>query len=145
GASNNEQDVGGVELNEILMRMLASTLRWYCRDGTFEDLQQCLLNAFTGNVSGDRRVLAPARNLVDLVNVDNAGFGLLDSIVSSLEQLEEDIFNVLTHVPGFCQARSIGDCERNVQLLRQRLRQVRLTATGRPDEHDVGLRDFHII
>src|SRR5690606_9128046 len=116
GASNNEQDVSGVELNEILMRMLASTLRWYCGDGTFENLQQSLLNAFTGNVSGDRRVLALARNLVDLVKVNNASIGLLDIIVSSLEQLEEDIFSVLTHVPSFCQARSIGDCERNVQL-----------------------------
>src|SRR5690606_22785695 len=97
----DEEDVGGVDLDELLMRVLATALRRHRRGGALEDLQQRLLNAFTGDVARDRRVLALARDLVDLVDVDDAGLGLLDVVVRGLDQLEEDVLDVLTDVAGF--------------------------------------------
>src|SRR5262249_39713108 len=44
GAAAHEQDVGGVDLQEFLLRMLASTLRRHRRDGALHDLEQGLLH-----------------------------------------------------------------------------------------------------
>ncbi len=45
--STKEQDVRGVDLNEFLVGVLATTLGGTDGDRPFEDLQQSLLNAFT--------------------------------------------------------------------------------------------------
>src|SRR4029453_2802740 len=67
----DEQDVRGVDLDELLVRMLAAALGWDVRDRALEDLEQGLLDALTGNVSGDRGILGLPRDLVDFVNVDD--------------------------------------------------------------------------
>src|SRR4029078_8735110 len=46
-AAANEQDVGRVDLEELLVRMLAPALRGHIGDGAFENLQQRLLDALT--------------------------------------------------------------------------------------------------
>src|SRR5216684_593847 len=56
-AAANEQDVGGVDLDEILVRVLAAALRWNVGDRALQDLQQRLLDALTADVAGDRRVV----------------------------------------------------------------------------------------
>ena len=68
----NEKDVGRVDLDELLMRVLAATLRGHGRRRPFQDFEQGLLDAFTRDVPSDRRVLALAGDLVDLVDVDDA-------------------------------------------------------------------------
>ena len=75
-AAANEQDVGGVHRSKFLMRVLASTLRRNVGDGAFENLQQRLLHAFAGDIASDRRVFVLLRNLVDLVDIDDALLGL---------------------------------------------------------------------
>ena len=50
GSTHNEQHVGGVDLNELLVRMLASTLWRNCGNGAFKNFEQCLLHAFARNV-----------------------------------------------------------------------------------------------
>src|SRR5207244_8832738 len=45
GASAHEQNVGGVDLQEFLLRMLASALRRHRGDRAFHDLEQGLLHA----------------------------------------------------------------------------------------------------
>src|SRR2546423_12240053 len=70
-APTNEQDVAGIDREELLMRMLASTLRRHIGDRPFQNLQQRLLHAFTGNVSCDRRVLVFSANLVDFIDIDD--------------------------------------------------------------------------
>ena len=57
-AADDEQHVGGVDLDELLVRVLAAALRRHRGRGAFQDLQQRLLHALTGDVPGDRRVLA---------------------------------------------------------------------------------------
>ncbi len=143
-AAADEQDVGGVDLDELLVRVLAPTLRRNRRGRALEDLEQRLLHALTGHVARDRRVLGLARDLVDLVDVDDPGLGLLDVVVGGLDQLEEDVLDVLADVAGFGERGGVGDRERHLQHARQRLREERLAATGRTDEQDVRLLQLDV-
>ena len=104
-----------------------------------EDLQQRLLHALAGHVARDRRVVGLARDLVDLVDVDDPGLGLLDVEVGGLDQLQQDVLDVLADVAGLGQRRRVGDRERHVQDARQRLREQRLAAAGRAQQQDVRL------
>src|SRR3712207_7488145 len=47
--------------SEVLVRVLAPALRRYARNRAFEDLQQGLLHALTGDVPGYGRVIRLAR------------------------------------------------------------------------------------
>jgi hypothetical protein len=102
-AADDEQDVRRVDLDELLVRVLAAALRRHRGRRALEDLQQRLLHALAGHVAGDRRVLALAGDLVDLVDVDDAGLGLLDVEVGGLDELEEDVLDVLADVAGLGQ------------------------------------------
>src|SRR6266705_817240 len=82
----DEQDVRGVHLHEVLVRMLAAALRRHGRDRPLDQLQQRLLHAFAGNVPGDRGVVGLARDLVDLVDIDDAALRLVDVVVAVLEE-----------------------------------------------------------
>ena len=62
----------GVDLQEFLLRMLAPALRRHRGDRALDQLEQRLLHALAGHVAGDRGVVALARDLVDLVDVDDA-------------------------------------------------------------------------
>ena len=70
----------------------------------FEDFEQGLLHALAGDVAGDGGVLALARDLVDLVDVDDAALGALDVVVGVLEQVEDDVLDVLADVAGLGEA-----------------------------------------
>ena len=77
-AAADEEDVRRVDLEELLVRMLAAALRRHVGDRAFQNLQQRLLNAFARDIACDRRVLVLAADLVDLVDVDDALLALLD-------------------------------------------------------------------
>jgi hypothetical protein len=137
--ADDEQHVGGVDLDELLVRVLASALRRHGGRRPFQDLQQGLLDALAGDVAGDRRILALAGDLVDLVDVDDPGLGLLDVVVGRLDQLEQDVLDILADIPGLGQRGGVGDRERDVQHPGERLGQVSLAAAGRADEQNVRL------
>src|ERR1019366_10480480 len=101
GTPAYEQNIGGVDLQEFLLRMLAAALRRYRRDGAFYDLQQRLLDALSRNIAGNRRVVGLAGNLVDFVDIDDAALRALDIVVGRLQQLEDDVLHVLADVTGF--------------------------------------------
>src|SRR6478609_3984929 len=143
--ADDEEHVGRVDLDELLVRVLAPTLRWHRGGRALEDLEQGLLDTFAGHVARDRRVLALAGDLVDLVDVDDARLGLLDVVVGGLDELEEDVLDVLADVAGLGQGRRVGDGEGDVEHLGERLRQVRLARAGGADEQDVGLRDVDVV
>ena len=140
--TDDEQDVGGVDLDELLVGVLAAPLRRHRGRRALDDLQQRLLDALAGDVAGDRGVLRLAGHLVDLVDVDDPGLGLLDVVVGGLDQLEEDVLDVLTDVAGLGQRGGVGDRERDVEHPGQRLGEVGLAAAGRADHQDVGLGDL---
>ena len=60
GAAADEQDVGGVDLQEFLLRMLAPALRRHGGDGALHDLEQRLLHALARHVAGDRGIVGLA-------------------------------------------------------------------------------------
>ena len=119
--------------------MLAPTLGRYRRLGAFQDLQQRLLDTLAGDVPGDRRVLALASDLVDLIDVNNAGLCALDVVVGSLDELEQNVLDVLTDVTGLGECGGVGDGERDVEHLGERLGQIGLSAPRGPEHQNVRL------
>src|SRR5262245_5337913 len=114
--------------------MLASALRGNIRDGSFQNLQQRLLDAFTRNVAGDRRVFVFLGNLVDFVDIDDALLGFLDVTVGGLQQLQNNVFDVFANVTGLGERRCVDDREGNIQHARKSLRKKRLASAGRADQ-----------
>ena len=139
GAAADEEDVRRVDREELLVRVLAAALRRHRGDRPFEDLQERLLDALAGHVARDRRVVRLARDLVDLVDVDDPGLGLLDVEVGRLDQLQQDVLDVLTDVAGLGERGRVGDRERDVEDPRERLGEQRLAAAGRAEQEDVRL------
>ena len=56
-----------------------------------------------------------ARDLVDLVDVDDAALRLLDVVVALLQQLLDDVLDVLADVAGFRERGRVRDHERDVR------------------------------
>ncbi len=71
--------------------------------------------------------------------------GLLDVVVSSLDELEQDVLDVLANIAGFRQRSGVSYGKRHIKATSQCLRQVSLAATRRPDQQDIGLGDLNIL
>src|SRR5215471_338566 len=145
GAAAYEQNVGGVDLQEFLLRMLASALRRHRRDRAFHDLEQGLLHALARDVASDRGVVGLATDLVDLVDIDDATLGALDVVVGRLQQLKDDVLDVLADIAGFGQRGRISHGEGHIEDARESLCQQRLAGAGRADQQDIRLRELDVI
>ncbi len=118
--------------------MFASGTGRHVDSGALDNFEQGLLNALAADVAGDARVVAClARDLVDLVDVDDATCGPVCIPVGSLEQTDEQAFDVFAHVSGFGQAGGIGDGEGNVEESGQNLRHEGLAAARGADQEHV--------
>jgi ATP-dependent Clp protease ATP-binding subunit ClpX len=62
GAAADEQDVGCVYLDEVLVGVLAAALGRDVGDAAFDDLEEGLLHAFARDITGDARVVACGRS-----------------------------------------------------------------------------------
>src|SRR5581483_4446955 len=144
GPAADEEDVRGVDLQELLLGVLAAALRRDARRRALDDLQEGLLDALAGDIAGDGRIVTLPGDLVDLVDVDDAALALLDVVVGVLQEREDDVLDVLTDVAGFRQAGRVGDREGNLEEARQRLGQQRLPRARRPDEQDVRLLQLDV-
>src|SRR5690606_37777530 len=80
-ASADEQDIRRINLQKLLLRVFTAALWRNAGRCAFHKLQQSLLNAFTGNIACNRRVLRLAADFVDLVDIHNAALGRFDMIV----------------------------------------------------------------
>src|SRR5881397_315227 len=98
GTAAQKEDVRRVDLDELLVRMLPPALGRHVGDRALEDLQERLLNALARHVTRDRRVLRLPRDLVDLVDVDDAALRTLDVVVRRLEQAQDDVLDVLARL-----------------------------------------------
>ena len=121
------------------MGVLAPSLRGDGGRRPLDDFQQGLLDALAGDVARDGRVLGLAADLVDLVDVDDPALGSLHVVLGGLEELEDDVLDVLPHVPRLGQRRGVGDRERNVQHPGERLGEERLPRPRRTDQENVRL------
>src|SRR5690349_16401431 len=82
----NEENVGGIHPDVLLLRMLSAPLRRNVAYSAFQDLQQRLLNAFAGHIASDRNVFSFSGDLVDLIDVNDAHLRPLDIVVRVLKQ-----------------------------------------------------------
>ena len=143
-ATADEEDVRRIDLNKLLLRVLASALRRDVCDRALKQLEQCLLHALARDVARDGRVLALAGDLVDLVDINNAALRTLDVKIRRLQQLEQDVLHILTDIAGLGERGRIRNGKRHVEHLGQRLGEERLTAAGRSDEQDVALLQLDV-
>jgi hypothetical protein len=137
GAAADEEDVGRVDLQEVLLRVLAAALGRHVGDGALDDLEQRLLHALARHVARDARVVALAADLVDLVDVDDAALRPLDVVIGVLQQLHDDVLDVLADVARLGQRGGVGDGEGHVEDLRERLREQRLARARGAEQQDV--------
>ena len=68
----------------------------------------------------------------------------LDVVVGRLQELEDDVLDILADIARFGQRGRVGHGEGHIENARERLREQGLARTGRPDQQDVGLRQFNI-
>jgi hypothetical protein len=73
-----------------------------------------LLDAFPGNVTGNRGIIRFAGDFINLIDVDDAALGFVYIVISVLQQGKDDVFNVLTDIAGLCQTGCIRDRKRYV-------------------------------
>ena len=107
--------------------------------------RRACLNAFSGYVTGNGWVVGLARDLVDLVDVDNAHLGPFHVVVALLQELLNDVLDIFAHVPGFGERRRIGNGERYVEQSRERFREQRLAAAGGADQQDIRLGKLDVV
>ena len=124
-ATTNEKDVAGVNLQHLLMGVLASALGRDVGDAALNYLEEFLLDAFAGNIAGDGAVDAFfAGDFVQLINVDDALFGAGNVPIGGLNEAEQDVFHILTDVTRLSEGRGVADGEGDVQGARQGFRRA---------------------
>ena len=124
--------------------MLPASLRRHVCHGALQNLQQCLLNAFTGHVPGDGGVLALSCDLIHLVDVNDAPLGKLHIKVRRLQKPQQDIFHIVAHIARFRQRGGVGNGEGDVQNLCQGLGEQSLAAACGADEQNIALLQLHL-
>src|SRR5262249_27027323 len=122
GTPANEKDVRRIDLNELLLRMLAAALGGNGGAGALNQLQKGLLHAFAADVSSDGNIGALACDFVNLVDVNDAALGFFHIKIRTLQKTYKDILDILTDIPGLGKSRRIRHTERHIENPRQRLR-----------------------
>ena len=141
----DKQDIGGINVNHFLIRMLSSPLRWNIGYGSFQNLKQCLLYPFTGYIAGNGWIFRLSGNLVYFINVDNTALCLFNIVICRLNKTKKDILHIFPYIAGFRKACGIGNGKGNIEKTCQGLRKQCLAAACRSQHDDVGLLNFHII
>ena len=144
-AAQNEQDVRGIDMDELLLRVLATALWRNARLSTLDDLEQCLLNTLARHVARDGKVFSFAGDLVDLVDIDDADLSALDIEIGRGNELQQNILDVFAHVARFGKRGGVGDGKRNLQRARERLREQRFARTRGAQKHDVALSKLDVV
>ncbi len=72
GAAADEENVGGVDVDGLLLGVLPAALGRNAGHRAFQDFQQRLLHALAADVPGDGLVLRLSGDLIDFIDVDDA-------------------------------------------------------------------------
>ena len=111
GATTDKEDILGVDMNKLLLWVLATALWRHINHRTLEQLQQTLLNAFARHIAGDRRVVGFASNLIDFIDKDDTFLGFLDVVLRLLQEACEQTLDIFAHITGLGEDSSIDDGE----------------------------------
>ena len=143
GTAGDKEDVFGVDLDELLLGVLAPALRGHIHHGALQQLEQRLLHTLAGDIARDGRVVRTlAGDLVDFIDEDDATLGLGHVIVGGLQQAAQDALHILAHIAGFREDGGVGDAEGHVQQLGDGARQQRLSRAGLANHQDVRFLDI---
>ena len=145
GTTTDKQDVLGVDMHIVLIRVLAPSLWRYVDHGSFQEFEHALLHTLATDIACDAGVVAFAGNLVDFIDEDNTTLGSCHIVVGHLKQTAQDALHILTNVAGLGKHRSVDNGERHVKQFGDGAGQQRLTCTRRAYHDDIALLDFHAI
>ena len=135
GAGEDEEDVRGIDADEVLLTWSIFSCIW--REGDiscFDHFEECLLNAFAADVTSAG---ATCSNFIDFVDADDASFGLFDVFVSGHPEGFDDIFDVFADVTCLCECRGIGDGKGDIDEFGDGLRDESFSAAGGADHEDI--------
>jgi len=144
GARADEEDVGGVDLDVLLLGVLAAALGRDIADGAFEHLEEALLHAFARDIAGDADVVGGLADLVDLVDVDDAALCSFEIKVRALEEFQYQILDIFADVARLGQGGGIANGEGHLEHAGQALGEQGLAAARGPDHQDVALIDLDV-
>ena len=144
-AAANKKNVAGVNLQHLLMGVLAAALGGYIGDAALNDFEEFLLDAFAGHIAGYGTVHALfAGDFVQFVNVDDALLGAGNIPFGGLDQAQQYVFNILADIPGFGKRGSVADGERDVQGAGQGFGEQGFAGAGGADQQNVGFLNFYV-
>ena len=124
--------------------MLSSSLRRNAGNSSLKDLKKSLLYTLSGYITGNGCVFSFSGDLVNLININDSVLCPLNVIVSCLDDLQKDIFHILSYISGFCQGGGISDCKRNVQKAGQSLSQKSFSGTCWAKHQNIAFLKLHI-
>ena len=137
--------VAGIHLDHRLLGVLAPPLGRDIGGGTFQNFEQCLLDAFARHVATDRWRGALAGYFVDFVEVEDAFFGAGHVVIGRLQKAHEDVLHVLTHVAGLGENGGVGNGEGDLQEFGERFGQFGLASASGADEHYIAFFELHLV
>src|SRR3546814_8898208 len=144
GAAADEENILGVNLDEFLLRIFAAALRCDIRNRSFDDFQQRLLNAFAGNIASDRGAVALARDLIDLVDIDDALLRFFDVAVCGLQKFGDDAFDIFEIIAGLGQRGGVDHAAWHVESASDRAGDTRFAGSRWADQKAVRYFYVHI-
>ena len=146
GTADDEEDVRRVHLDGRRLGVLALAARGELDHGALQHLQQGLLHALVARVGRDGVVRAGlAGNLVELVEVDDAVFGLLDVLVGRVVEVAHGHLYIRADEAGLGEAGGVRHGEGDVEQFREVREQGRLAAAGGAEHDDVRFLDLRTI
>ena len=145
GTAADKENVGRINLNKLLLGVLAPAAWGYIGHCSLQNLQQRLLHTFAAYITGNGAVLALAADFVNLVHIDNAPFGAFHIKVRRLDQAQQNIFHVLAYIPGLGQGGGVCNGKGNIQDLCQGLGQHGFAHASGTHQQDIALLQLHIV
>ena len=144
-ASANKEDILCVDLNELLLGMLASSLRRDIHHIALKQLQHGLLHTFARDIARNGRIVAFAGDLVYLVDEDYPPFRQSHIIVSLLKQTGQDTLDILSDISCLSEYSRIHYGERHIKKLCYGLCEQGLSRARRTYHQDVRLFQLQIL
>ena len=146
GAADDEEDILRINLDRRRFGVLPLAARRELDDGAFEHLEQRLLHALVPGIGGDRVVRARlSRDLVELVEIDDAVLRLLDVLFRRIVEVANGDLDIRADEARFCEARRVRHGKWNVEEARQVRQKCRLAAARRAEHDDVRLLDVRAV
>ncbi len=144
GSADDEEDILGVDLDIFLVGVLAAAFGRDVGDGAFDDFQQGLLHAFSGDIARDGDVAGRFADLIDLIDIDDAHLGAGDIVIGGLDEAQDDVFDVFADIAGFGEGGGIGDGKGDIEDVGQSAGDEGFAGTCGSKEQDIGFAVFDL-